>query len=80
MQATVMQVAAVSAAQTLQEKIKTRSVRVGIVGLGYVGLPLAIEFAKAGFSVTGIDVQEEKVLALIESGEFLYSGRAVCLR
>jgi UDP-N-acetyl-D-glucosamine dehydrogenase len=59
-----MQVAAVSAAQTLQEKIKTRSARVGIVGLGYVGLPLAIEFAKAGFSVTGIDVQEEKVARL----------------
>jgi UDP-N-acetyl-D-glucosamine dehydrogenase len=64
MQATAMQVAAVSAAQTLQEKIKTRSARVGIVGLGYVGLPLAIEFAKAGFSVTGIDVQEEKVARL----------------
>ena len=64
MQATAMQVAAVSAAQQLQEKIKTRSARVGIVGLGYVGLPLAIEFAKAGFSVTGIDVQEEKVARL----------------
>ena len=64
MQATAMQVASVSAAQTLQEKIKTRSARVGIVGLGYVGLPLAIEFAKAGFSVTGIDVQEEKVARL----------------
>jgi UDP-N-acetyl-D-glucosamine dehydrogenase len=34
---------------------------VGIVGLGYVGLPLAVEFAKAGFSVTGIDISEEKV-------------------
>ena len=32
----------------------------GIVGLGYVGLPLAVEFAKAGFHVTGIDVSEEK--------------------
>jgi UDP-N-acetyl-D-glucosamine dehydrogenase len=64
MQATAMKVAALSAAQTLQEKIKSRSARVGIVGLGYVGLPLAIEFAKAGFSVTGIDVQEEKVARL----------------
>ena len=34
--------------------------RVGIVGLGYVGLPLAVEFAKAGFSVTGIDISQEK--------------------
>src|SRR5215471_9835797 len=50
--------------QTLADKIQSRSARVGIVGLGYVGLPLAIEFAKAGFSVTGIDVQQEKVARL----------------
>ncbi len=50
-----------SAAQALEEKIRTRSARVGIVGLGYVGLPLAVEFARAGFSVTGIDVNEDKV-------------------
>src|SRR5215471_17750959 len=47
--------------QTLADKIQSRSARVGIVGLGYVGLPLAVEFAKAGFSVTGIDLQESKV-------------------
>jgi UDP-N-acetyl-D-glucosamine dehydrogenase len=51
---------AVLKAQTLQEKIRTRTARVGIVGLGYVGLPLAVEFAKAGFTVTGIDVSEPK--------------------
>jgi UDP-N-acetyl-D-glucosamine dehydrogenase len=44
----------------LEEKIRTRRARVGIVGLGYVGLPLAVEFAKAGFTVTGIDISEEK--------------------
>ena len=33
----------------------------GVVGLGYVGLPLAVEFAKAGFSVIGIDLSQEKV-------------------
>jgi UDP-N-acetyl-D-glucosamine dehydrogenase len=48
-------------AQALAEKIRTRRARVGIVGLGYVGLPLAVEFAKAGFTVTGIDVSTEKV-------------------
>src|SRR5438067_2066758 len=47
-------------AQLLSEKIRTRRARVGVVGLGYVGLPLAVEFAKAGFSVTGIDISEEK--------------------
>jgi UDP-N-acetyl-D-glucosamine dehydrogenase len=46
---------------TLREKISARTARVGIVGLGYVGLPLAVEFAKAGFSVTGIDLVESKV-------------------
>jgi len=47
--------------QALREKIETKTARVGIVGLGYVGLPLATEFAKAGFHVTGIDVQDAKV-------------------
>ena len=47
-------------AQALEEKIRTRTARVGIVGLGYVGLPLAVEFAKAGFHVTGIDVSGDK--------------------
>ena len=59
-----MQAALVTAAETLQHKIRARRARVGIVGLGYVGLPLAVEFAKAGFAVTGIDIQEEKVMRL----------------
>ena len=53
---------------TLSEKIRNRTARVGIVGLGYVGLPLAVEFAKAGFSVTGIDLVESKV-ARINAGD-----------
>src|SRR5215469_12341094 len=47
-------------AEILQAKIRCRSARVGIVGLGYVGLPLAVEFARAGFEVTGIDVSQSK--------------------
>jgi UDP-N-acetyl-D-glucosamine dehydrogenase len=54
------QLAVKTTAQALQEKIRTRTARVGIVGLGYVGLPLAVEFASAGFTVTGIDLSEEK--------------------
>ncbi len=45
----------------LKDKIESKTARVGIVGLGYVGLPLAVEFANAGFLVTGIDVLEAKV-------------------
>jgi len=47
--------------QSLAEKIGSRMAQVGIVGLGYVGLPLAVEFAKAGFTVVGIDISEDKV-------------------
>ncbi len=51
-------------ARHLREKIQDRTARVGIVGLGYVGLPLAVEFAKAGFGVTGIDLSEPKTRAV----------------
>jgi UDP-N-acetyl-D-glucosamine dehydrogenase len=54
-------VAPASMAGQLQEKILTRRARVGIIGLGYVGLPLSVEFAKAGFAVTGIDISNEKI-------------------
>ncbi len=49
-----------SAGKVLEQKILSRSARVGIVGLGYVGLPLAVEFARAGFHVTGIDLSADK--------------------
>jgi UDP-N-acetyl-D-glucosamine dehydrogenase len=45
----------------LKDKIRDRKARIGIIGLGYVGLPLAVEFAKEGFDVTGFDVDESKV-------------------
>jgi len=45
----------------LEDRIRQRKARVGVVGLGYVGLPLAVEFANAGFQVTGIDLSESKV-------------------
>src|ERR1017187_9687184 len=51
----------VATAQILAGKIRGRRARVGVVGLGAVGLPLAVEFARAGFTVTGIDTSEEKV-------------------
>lgn len=47
--------------ELLLEKIEKKEIRVGVVGLGYVGLPLAVEKAKAGFHTIGFDVQKEKV-------------------
>ncbi|MFN3476510.1 MAG: nucleotide sugar dehydrogenase, partial [Candidatus Methylomirabilales bacterium] len=47
--------------QELLAKIRERSVRVAVIGLGYVGLPLAVEFAKAGARTVGIDIDREKV-------------------
>ena len=57
----VDQVAASQSAAELKKRITNRTARVGVGGLGYVGLPLAVEFARAGFDVTGIDVQKSKV-------------------
>ena len=45
----------------LSAKISNKTARIGIVGLGYVGLPLVIRFAEEGFPVLGFDVDEQKV-------------------
>ena len=50
----------------LLEKINNREAKVGVIGLGYVGLPLTIEFLKAGFNVCGYDLDGEKVSSLNE--------------
>lgn len=47
--------------QKLMEKIRNRQIIVGVIGLGYVGLPLAVEKAKAGFKTIGFDIQPHKV-------------------
>src|SRR4051812_6994996 len=54
--------------QQLLDRLNNRSARVGVIGLGYVGLPLAVEFAEAGFTVVGLDVAADKV-ASINKGE-----------
>ena len=61
MQTLEMQAILLTEQEVLTDKLRSRTAKVGIVGLGYVGLPLAMEFAKAGFPVTGIDVQPSKV-------------------
>ena len=45
----------------LEEQIRDKSAKVGMVGLGYVGLPLAVAFSEAGFKVLGFDIKQEKV-------------------
>lgn len=52
----------------LLQKIENRQVKIGVVGLGYVGLPLAVSFAQAGFTVVGVDVSQQKV-ALLQQGQ-----------
>lgn len=54
--------------ELLLNKIKNKEIVVGVVGLGYVGLPLAVEKAKAGFKTIGFDVQESKV-NMVNRGE-----------
>lgn len=55
----------------LLPKITNRSAHIGVIGLGYVGLPLAIEFCKAGFPVTGFDIDPEKVRMLNEGKSYI---------
>jgi UDP-N-acetyl-D-glucosamine dehydrogenase len=53
------------------EKIRARNARIGVIGLGYVGLPLAVEFARAGFDVTGFDVDPSKIEQINSSRSYI---------
>ncbi len=55
----------------LKQKIESREARVGIVGLGYVGLPLALLFSDEGFRVTGFDIAADKVATLNSGGSYI---------
>jgi len=56
---------------SLQEKIHSKTLRVGIVGLGYVGLPLAVEFARQGITVVGIEKDAHKVAKLNQGQNYI---------
>ena len=45
----------------LIDKINDKSAKIGVIGLGYVGLPLSVEYAQAGYEVIGIDIDQKKV-------------------
>ncbi len=55
----------------LTEKIRSKKARLSVIGLGYVGLPLLVEFARAGFDVVGIDVDETKVKLVNEGTSYI---------
>jgi UDP-N-acetyl-D-glucosamine dehydrogenase len=57
--------------QSFAERLSTRDVTVGVVGLGYAGLPLALAFAEAGLDVIGIDLSQERVAAVRERRSYL---------
>ncbi len=56
---------------TLLDRIRSKEATVGVIGLGYVGLPLAVEFARHGFRVTGFDVDESKARAINDGKSYI---------
>ncbi|MBI2789574.1 MAG: nucleotide sugar dehydrogenase [Elusimicrobia bacterium] len=58
-------------AVSLDKKIKEKTARVGVIGLGYVGLPLAVAFARRGFKVTGIEVHAKRAAALRKGRSYI---------
>lgn len=57
--------------QDFLDKVESRSAVIGVVGIGYVGLPISVSFAEAGFQVVGIDLREEKVATINSGGSHL---------
>jgi len=64
--------AADASIEPLKNKIQTREARVGIIGLGYVGLPLALLYSEKKFRVTGFDIDSRKVETLAKGGSYIY--------
>ena len=56
----------------LKNRIDTRQARIGVIGLGYVGLPLALLYAEAKFRVTGFDIDQRKVRTLTSGGSYIH--------
>ena len=56
----------------LKNKIQQRQARIGIIGLGYVGLPLALLFSEQKFAVTGFDIDQRKVDTIAQGGSYIY--------
>jgi UDP-N-acetyl-D-glucosamine dehydrogenase len=63
--------------QMLGQRLQTRTARIAVIGLGYVGLPLATQFARAGFAVTGLDVDEDRISQVNHGVSYIQDVEAV---
>jgi UDP-N-acetyl-D-glucosamine dehydrogenase len=63
---------ATTGANDVRQKIEARAAKIGIVGMGYVGLPLALLFSESKFAVTGLDIDAEKVKSLNSGNSYIY--------
>ena len=68
--------AADTSVEQLKSKIQQRKARVGIIGMGYVGLPLALLYSEQKFQVTGFDIDQRKVDTLAKGGSYIYRNTA----
>src|SRR6185437_5329424 len=59
-------------ASELKQKIETRKAQVGVIGLGYVGLHLALLFSEERSAITGFDIDQQKVKTLEQGGSYIY--------
>jgi UDP-N-acetyl-D-glucosamine dehydrogenase len=66
-----MRTSAAAALADLKQRMETREARIGIVGMGYVGLPLALLFSEERFRVTGFDIAQDKVRRLTPDGSYI---------
>jgi UDP-N-acetyl-D-glucosamine dehydrogenase len=57
--------------EVLRDKIKQKKAKIGIIGLGYVGLPLAVEFARKGFTVHGVDTDSSKIKSIQQKKNYI---------
>jgi len=57
--------------EVLKDKIKTRKAKIGVIGLGYVGLPLAVEYARKGYQTLGIDIDQSKVKLIHQKKNYI---------
>src|SRR5208337_1368516 len=58
--------------EVLKSKIESRTAKIGVIGMGYVGLPLALLFSEQKFLVTGFDIDRKKVDVLTSGGSYIY--------